>query len=197
MAIGTWLRVLDAISGASDLARRIKGTPAKTDESLAPGSRMLGQVEARLAGVVVAALKEAFDRDSARMELERAQIEAERRRAEEALRLEALRQAGDRQVAEARLVAVIAIVVWVVSALIAMRLAAGAAAAPKTLLAIGWLLLLAAVGCTFRAQSQITAWMSAPRSSPNGPPPTRAGVAAPWLLLGGLAVTGASILLTL
>ena len=35
-----------------------------------------------MAGVLVAALKEAFDRDSARLELERIQIEAERRRAE-------------------------------------------------------------------------------------------------------------------
>ena len=38
-----------------------------------------GPLEARLAGVVVAALKEVFDRDSVRLEMERSQIDAERR----------------------------------------------------------------------------------------------------------------------
>ena len=42
---------------------------------------MPGALEARLAGVVVAALKEAFDRDSRRLELERDQLAAERLRA--------------------------------------------------------------------------------------------------------------------
>ena len=50
-----------------------------------------------MAGVLVAALKEAFDRDGTRLEMERSQIEAERRRAEEALRAELRRQAGERR----------------------------------------------------------------------------------------------------
>ena len=56
--------------------------------------RRPGGLEARLAGVVVAALKEAFDRDTQRLELEREQLDAERQRAERALRLELRRQAA-------------------------------------------------------------------------------------------------------
>ena len=76
------------------------------------------QIEARLAGVVVAALKEAFDRDSVRLEMERAQMEAERRRAEELLRAELRRQAADRMLAQLRLVAVMAVGTWAVSAVL-------------------------------------------------------------------------------
>ena len=53
---------------------------------------MLGHLEARLTGVMVSALKEAFDRDAARLDLERAALDDQRRRAEEALRLELVRQ---------------------------------------------------------------------------------------------------------
>ena len=42
---------------------------------------LAGQIETRLTNVVVAALKEAFERDHARLELERAQMEEQRRRA--------------------------------------------------------------------------------------------------------------------
>ena len=70
-----WLRILRAVIGVSDIAL----SPARgraggeEDERLVPGTRALGQLETRLASVVVAALQEAFDRDSRRLELEREQ----------------------------------------------------------------------------------------------------------------------------
>jgi hypothetical protein len=68
MGIASWLGVIDAVGGLVQVARRFKqGTPDGIATAPPLGSGTLGQVEARLAGVVVAALKEAFDRDSARM----------------------------------------------------------------------------------------------------------------------------------
>jgi hypothetical protein len=98
-----WLRIIDAIAGVTDLALgRRPRTESDRPGQLTPGSRALDHLEARLAGVIVAALKEAFDRDSRRLEMEREHVEAERDRAERALRLELLRQAGDRDCASSR-----------------------------------------------------------------------------------------------
>ena len=81
-----WLRLIDAALGLSDVVRRTRGRSSADAEShqlaAVQSTSMLGGIEARLAGVVVAALKEAFDRDSRRLDLEREQIEAERQRAE-------------------------------------------------------------------------------------------------------------------
>src|SRR4051812_44069368 len=99
MGVAQWMRVLDTVSGLAQLTERFR-RPATADPAgpLAPsgGGGALGGLEARMAGVLVAALKEAFDRDSTRLEMERSQIEGERRRAEEALRAELRRQAGER-----------------------------------------------------------------------------------------------------
>ena len=89
MGFAQWMRVIDAASGLVQMAGRLRRPPAE-DTGLTPtgggGGGPLGQIEARLAGVVVAALKEAFDRDSARLELERSHIEAERQRADDGCR---------------------------------------------------------------------------------------------------------------
>ena len=96
-------------SASRNFARSRKADAA-TDEQqqqqqIEAAARTPGGLEARMAGVVVAALKEAFDRDTRRLELERDQLDAERERAERALRLELQRQAGrprDRPAAAAR-----------------------------------------------------------------------------------------------
>jgi hypothetical protein len=77
-------------------ARPQGASPPPEEQSLQPegGSRAPGGLEARLAGVVVAALRKP-ERD-AELDLERQQAEAERDRAEQALRLELQRQAADR-----------------------------------------------------------------------------------------------------
>ena len=92
----------------------------------------------RLAGVVVSALKEAFDRDSARLEMEQAQIEAERKRAEELLRVELRRQAAERMLGQLRLIAVIAVGTWAVSAILGAVMPGMRDALPRVLLAAGW-----------------------------------------------------------
>src|SRR3970282_850141 len=111
MAMGQWMRVLDAVGGLVELSGRFRRRGAGEETLTGATARPGGALETRLAGVVVAALKEAFDRDSARMELERSQVEAERRRAEQALRAELHRQAAERALAHLRMVAVIAVAV--------------------------------------------------------------------------------------
>src|SRR5439155_27012886 len=97
-----WLQIIDTLIGLTDLARLGRRPPPPPEHQLQlDPDRVggpLGGLETRLAGVVVAALKEAFDRDTHRLELERAELEAERERAERALRLELRRQAGDREI---------------------------------------------------------------------------------------------------
>src|SRR5438094_10168265 len=140
-----WLRIVDLVLGVTDLAR---GRPRAADigpqDQLAPGTRALGHLETRLAGVVVAALKEAFDRDTRRLELEREQVESERLRAERTLRLELLRQAGEREIGRLRLVAGVAVASWLGTLFFATRLVAGGAG-PKAAVAGGWLLLIGAL----------------------------------------------------
>ena len=94
------MRVLDTVTGLAQMTRRLKGGDPPATADGVPPPTALGQIETRLAGVVVAALKEAFDRDRARMDLERAHLEAERQRAEEALRAELRRQAAERALGE-------------------------------------------------------------------------------------------------
>jgi hypothetical protein len=118
MGWAQWMRVFDTVSGLVQVAGRMRRPEGADPAALqaSPAGNALGQIEARLAGVVVAALKEAFDRDSARLELERSQIESERRRAEEALRAEVRRQAADRLLGGLRLIAIVSAGTWGLSA---------------------------------------------------------------------------------
>ena len=69
-----WLQILDAVIGVTDLARSRK-IRKMSQESADPQQQLeagraaagFGGLEARLAGVVVAALKEAFERDTHRL----------------------------------------------------------------------------------------------------------------------------------
>src|SRR5919197_3244328 len=122
-----WLRIIDVMIGLTDLARGRKTPPPAQDPEgqlqLDPGRPgALGALETRLAGVVVAALKEAFDRDTRRLELERTTLEAERERAERALRFELRRQAGDREIGRLRLLAGVAVASWLGTLFFATRL---------------------------------------------------------------------------
>src|SRR5437773_4895957 len=153
-----WLRIIDAVLGVTDLARsRRPATPVDPDQQLEfdPGrAGPLGGVETRLAGVMVAALKEAFDRDTRRLELERATLEGERERAERALRLELRRQAGDREIGRLRLLSGIAVASWIGTLFFSARLMS-AGAAPRAALGGGWLLLLLAFAAAFVGQSRV------------------------------------------
>lgn len=194
-----WFRILDALIGVTDVARRARGTPSAVspEEQLArsPGGA-IGHLETRLAGVVVAALKEAFDRDSRRLDLERQQLEAERQRAERLLRLETMRQAADREVERLRLVAGVAVASWIGTLFLSGRLI-GAGVAPRVALGGGWLLLLVALALSFVAQTRVGDRMSraddyaTAAAIDSGP----AGAAAPWLIVAGLALVGVAVLI--
>ena len=207
MATAQWMKVLDTVSNLAQVwsgFSRPAPRPEPSDGSAASGlaapfgpgpseSRGLGPLETRLAGVVVAALKEAFDRDKARMDLERDTLEGERSRAERALAAELRRQAADRALAQLKLIAVFAGLVLLVSGVLAAWIGGMREGAAAVLLTIGWTLAVGALGCVFAAWQQVTVWASLTDPPPAGTS-TLAAV-APWLLLGSLAASAASLLL--
>jgi hypothetical protein len=146
------------------------------------------QIEARLTNVVVAALKEAFDRDHARLEMERTHLEEQRRRAEEAVRLELRRQAIDREIGRLRLLAAAGLTGWVASAALLLFRLQGIAPASRGLLILGSLLLLSSVGSAFSAQGIIAGLREEEALR------TPASAASLLLLLSGLALTAISLL---
>src|SRR5260221_6770287 len=85
-----WLQLIDAALGVANFARSRKPAPPQDEamQQLEASGRAPGGLEARLAAVVVAALKEAFERDSRRLALERELAHAGRPRAERAPALE-------------------------------------------------------------------------------------------------------------
>ena len=188
-----WLRVIDTVSGLARTAGRLRATfdPSPTD--IAEGTSR--GLETRLAGVVVAALKEAFDRDRARMDLERAQIEAEQRRAEEALAAELRRQTAERMLGQLKLMAIVSIGAWMLSAALAVWMPGMRAGIPRGLLGGGWALSFGALGCTFAGFQRISTWTAS--GDGTSPPMGGAAAVAPWLLLLALASTGASLLAAL
>jgi hypothetical protein len=190
-------KAFDAAVALADAAKRFK-TSSSADRAatsdpppVMQGAGSGGQLEARLTQVVVAALKEAFDRDHARLELERAQLDEERRRAEAALRLELRRQAADRELARLRLLAGASMVGWIASVVMFAAGFAGGSMPARVALAAGWVLLLGALGAAFTAQGRVDA------SVPDGGHAldTAAAGAALWMLIGGLAATAVSLLL--
>jgi hypothetical protein len=197
---GNLIKAFDALMAFRDAATKLKGgaaaaTPRDEPTGLTyapPGGGLGGQLEARLTNVVVAALKEAFDRDHARLELERAQLEDQKRRAEEAMRLELRRQAADRELGRLRLLAGIALVGWIASVLVLGVRLADASTGARVVLGGGWLLLLGALGSAFTAQGRVSAYV------PEGNVPLDGGpgaAAALWLLMAGLAFTAVSLLI--
>jgi hypothetical protein len=200
-----WLQIIDAVVGVTNFARSRRAGVA-TDEQqqqqqMEAATRTPGGLEARMAGVVVAALKEAFDRDTRRLELERDQLAAERERADRALRLELQRQAADREIGRLRLLAGVAIAGWLVTMLLAIwpgsRMVATIAA--RVALGGGWLLLGAALAASFSAQARVAAVTDSlavgggdsRAVAMSGP----AGAAALWLIVGGLTLVGLAALI--
>ena len=194
-----WLRILDAVIGVTDLARsrriRTMADEQQQQQQLETSARggAGGIVEARLAGVVVAALKEAFDRDTRRLELEREQAAAERERADRALKLELRRQAGDREIGRLRLLAGVAVVAWLGTLFFSARLMGGAAGA-RAALGGGWMLLLAAVAASFSAQSNVAAALAAPPADDRVISSGAGGALAVWLIVAGLALVCVAVL---
>jgi hypothetical protein len=196
MALAQWMRALDTVGGLVQMASRLRrgagDEPAGLQNTTSGGP--LGQLETRLTGVVVAALQEAFNRDSARLELERSQLDAERRRAEEALRAELRRQAADRFLGQLKLVAVMAISMWALSAALGAWLTGMREGLPRILLAGGWFLAFAALASSFAGCQVISTWSASSQGTAADFRPSAMISAAPWLLIGALFLTGASLL---
>jgi hypothetical protein len=153
----TLLKVFDTVMSVRNATKSTsRETTAEAEVPPNPLAGLAGQLEARLANVVVAALKEAFDRDHARLELERAQLEEQRRRADEAIRRELRQQAADREVARLRLLAATALVGWIASMSMLVVRFATASIASRGVAALGWLLLVASLGAAFTAQARIS-----------------------------------------
>ena len=190
-----WLSIVDTLIGITDIAVRRRAPAPGPEHELRLDDRSggpLGGLEARLAGVVVAALKEAFDRDTHRLELERAQLEAERLRAERALRLELLRQAGDREIGRLRLLAGIAVASWIGTLFFSARLIGGGVA-PRITLGAAWLLILLAFAAACIGQSSVAESLA--RSDSRDLGSGIAGALALWLIVAGLGVIGVAVLM--
>jgi hypothetical protein len=182
-------RAYDAVVAFRDAARKFTAPSAPPETSLsqsAAAQGLAGQIETRLTNVVVAALKEAFDRDHARLELEREQVEEQRRRVEEALRLELRRQAIDRELARLRLLAGTALIGFIAAIVVLFVRHSGVSS--RVALGAGWLLLLAALGTAFNAQGRVNT-QALERSEH-----VDTGALPLWLLLAGLAATAVSLL---
>jgi|SRR5712671_6297197 len=196
-----WLQILDAVIGVTDLARsrKIRRMADAPEQQLETAGRAPAALEARLASVVVAALKEAFDRDTRRLELEREQAAAERERAERALWLELQRQAGDREIGRLRLLAGVAVASWIGTLFFSSRLLGGGVGV-RAMLGGGWLLILAAFALAFTAQSNVADALATLARDENGLSrrPVSSGAAgalAVWLIVAGLALIGLAVLI--
>ena len=193
-----WLQLIDAALGLANFARGRRAPAANQDQRLEVGGGA-GSLDARLPAVVVAALKEVFDRDSRRLQLEREQLEAEQERAARAMQLELLRQAGDREIGRLRLLAGIAVVSWFGTLFFSARLISGGAA-PRVALGGAWLLLLAAIAASFTAQSRVAAALdpltrtldATTRRSDISPGVS--GALALWFIVCGLALVAVAVL---
>jgi hypothetical protein len=193
-----WLGLIDTLLDVTSLVVGRKAhRPADEPESAAMAGRSGGQLEARMTGVVVAALKEAFDRDARRLELERDQAEREQLRAERLLRLELLRQAGDREIGRLRLMAGVAVGSWIGTLFFSARLVAGPMRG-RVMLGAGWLLLLVALSLSFSAQARVgvaLARIDDPAARPDDLT-AGTGAAVPVLIVMGLAVIGLAMLIS-
>ena len=195
-----WLRLFDAALGLADLIVLRKATrkpdaaadrlPATGD----PGLRALGSIEARLAGVVVAALKEAFERDNRRLDFEREQAQAERLRAERSLRLELRRQAVDRELGRLRLIAGLAVTSWLGALVFSTRIVA-AGGATRVTLGVAWVLLLGALGVALGGHSNVARSISPDDPDREGLASGLATALSTLLLLAGLVLVSVAALI--
>jgi hypothetical protein len=116
MNFGAMFKAIDTMMALKDAVGRMRAPAPPREQGATPpsatSSTTTQPIEARLTGIVLAALKEAFDRDHSRLELEREQFEQQQRRAEEALKLEAQRQRADRDLTRLRLLAGMALLAW-------------------------------------------------------------------------------------
>lgn len=183
-----WLRLIDGVLGARDILRVVRQRNA--GETHTPAS-----LEAPLAGVVVGALREAFNRDAERLELERQRLDDERTRAERALQFELLRQAGEREVVRLTLLTLVALVSLLGLLFLATRLG-DRSGAVRAAVGSGGLLTLGALAAAISAHARVSRTLGTANTSTRVDDLLTApdGRLAPWLLVSGLAAGALGIL---
>jgi hypothetical protein len=193
-----WLAILDAAIGLANmaLARRHEDSPEDEPHAPAATSRPTPRIRERdLPGVVVAALREVFDRDSRRLEIERELAEAQHERADRALRLELRRQAGDREIGRLRFVAGFALVIWLTTLIVSPRIVARGLP-PRILLGSAWFCLAAGIASALAALSNLGRMLADPEHDRSPvPQPDTTGTLAAWFVLMGLVLTGVAALI--
>lgn len=199
-----WLRLLDAALSIHDAVRvrRSRAVDSSEFESRLPAqSPAVRGLESRLANVVVAALKETFDRDSRRLELERQRLDMERERAERALQLEVVRQSAEREIGRLRFIAAVSTAIVVATFFVAPRIAgpAGGAWVARTTLGVGWLLLVVATWRSLAGQSVLAGALdrvAADQDLMAEIDVKQVDAFAPWCLVAGLALVGIAVLIS-
>jgi len=141
--------VMSVVGGRKDE----RADTVRTDNGGTPAQRLANQVENRLTNLVVVALKEAFDRDHQRLELERTRLDEERRIAEEQARMEAWRRAVDREIGRLRALTGAGMLGWVTSVALLVARASVMSGAGRGLLIGGSALLLGSLATAFSAEA--------------------------------------------
>lgn len=178
-----WVRLIDGVLKATDVVKWVRGTPTAPEESLT-----LRPIEQQMSGLVIGALKEVFDRDRERLEIERQRADEEQRRAERALRLEMLRQAGEREIGRLRLMGAMAFASLLATLVVATRIDV-APGLGRGAFGLGATLFIGAVAAAFAAQARIGQALAHAndRGSSDDVTRTAAGTASLWLAAAGLA----------
>jgi hypothetical protein len=186
---GKVFKVFDTFMSVLDAKQEPTEAP-KSGDRPTPATTFADQVEMRLTNVVISALKEAFNRDEARLELERAHLEEQRRRAEETVRMELRRQTAEREISRLRLVGVVGMIGWIASILL-LVLRRDVSHVTQGLLIAAAILSLCSLGSAFIAQGRINAYVT----ENDHPLNTVASPVSLSLLLAALAVAAVSLLL--
>ena len=190
MDFGKVFKVFDTFMSVLDAAKQEPTEAPKSADRPTPATSFADQVEMRLTNVVISALKEAFNRDEARLELERAHLEEQRRRAEETMRIELRRQAAEREISRLRLLGVVGMIGWIASVLL-LVLRRDVSHVTQGLLIAAAILSLSSLGSAFIAQGRINGYVM----EDNHPLNTVLTPVSLSLLLAALAAAAVSLLL--
>lgn len=192
---GWWDRIDKALDFLTGVRSPTAPPPAGPSPNEAPAEPrgLVGTFEAKMAGLLVTALREAFNRDAARLEAEREQAEHERRQAQRALELELARQEAERETGRLRAVGALAVIVWLASLLFVAVHPVGSGVA-RTILGLAWGCLTASIAAVFLGYRRVGDRARQPAVHGNGATRWRAAEIASGLAVAGLALAAASLL---
>lgn len=175
------------------------GTMERSPDRAAPSP---SQLEVGLVGVVVGALKEAFERDRQRTDDERQAREEDVARQERLLQRELQRQHGERVLGHARLVALIAAAGWLASLVLLVAVwAVGGVGGPRAswgraAMVLGWIAAAVALAFTTSVHRVVTSRLAREEPLDLIRDATERGLArAAWALVSAFALMSAALLL--